>query len=230
MLKIGDTIMLEPAGGEEEKYKSKVAEISDGYIHINYPINVETGKNVFLLNGMQFKASFVGPDHCLYLFETEVIGKVRQPVPMVVLSYPGVDKLVRIQRRRYVRVEANTDVAIHPLHQEFMPFTTMTTDISAGGAAIVLPEHKQKQLLPGMVVEAWFVLAMKSGEYHYLKVKAKIVRIFQAENSDIYKASLQFLDVSPQDRVRLIRYSFEQQLEIRKREEDIANKWRKSVE
>lgn len=71
---------------------------------------------------------------------------------------------------------------------------------------------------------------MKSGEYHYLKVKAKIVRIFQAKNSDIYKASLQFLDVSPQDRVRLIRYSFEQQLEIRKREEDIANKWRKSVE
>lgn len=230
MLKIGDTLMLEPVDGNEEKYKSKVAEISDRYIYINYPAHVKTGKTVFLLDGMQFKASFVGQDHCLYLFETEVIGKVRHPVPMVVLSYPGKDKLVRIQRRQYVRVDANTDVAIHPLHQEFMPFTTMTTDISAGGAAIVLPEQRQKQLFPGMVVEAWLVLPMQSGEYHYLKMKAKIVRIFRAENSDIHKASLQFLDVSPQDRVLLIRYSFERQLEMRKKEEHIENKWRKSVE
>ncbi|BDG46715.1 MULTISPECIES: flagellar brake domain-containing protein [Parageobacillus] len=230
MLKIGDTLMLEPIDGEGEQYKSKVEEIGDSYIHIDYPIHMKTGKTVFLLNGMQFKASFAGEDNGIYLFETEVIGKVRQPIPMVVLSYPGTDKLVRVQRRQYVRVEANTDVAIHPLQQEFAPFTTMTTDISAGGAAIVLPQPQQKQLFPGMVVETWLVLAMRSGEYHYLKLKAKIIRIFQAENSDIYKASLQFFDVSPQDRVLLIRYSFERQLEIRKKEENIANKPQKSVE
>jgi c-di-GMP-binding flagellar brake protein YcgR len=108
-------------------------------------------------------------------------------------------------------------VAIHPLHQEFKPFATMTSDISAGGAAVVLPPQYERQLLPGMVVEAWLVLTMRSGEYHYLKIKAKIVRIFQGENG-INKASLQFLDVAPQDRVRLIRYSFERQLEARKAE------------
>ncbi|AEH47420.1 flagellar brake protein [Parageobacillus thermoglucosidasius] len=219
MLKIGDILTLEPLDGEGEQYKSKVEEIGDGYIHIDYPVHMKTGKTVFLLNGMQFKAIFVGEDNGVYLFETEVIGKVRQPIPMVVLSYPEADKLVRIQRRQYVRVEANTDIAIHPLQQEFTPFTTMTTDISAGGAAIVLPPQQQKQLFPGMVVETWLVLAMRSGEYHYLKLKAKIVRIFPAENSDIYKASLQFFDVSPQERVLLIRYSFERQLELRKKEE-----------
>ncbi|SFA46307.1 c-di-GMP-binding flagellar brake protein YcgR, contains PilZNR and PilZ domains [Parageobacillus thermantarcticus] len=219
MLKVGDTLTLEPMEGEGEQYKSKVEEIGESYIHIDYPVHTKTGKTVFLLNGMQFKASFIGDDNGLYLFETEVIGKVRQPIPMVVLSYPGTDKLVRVQRRRYVRVEANADVAIHPLQQEFTPFTTMTTDISAGGAAIVLPQQQQTQLVPGMVVETWLALAMRSGEYHYLKLKAKIVRIFQAENSDVYKASLQFFDVSPQDRVLLIRYSFERQLEMRKKEE-----------
>jgi c-di-GMP-binding flagellar brake protein YcgR len=228
MLKIGDALMLEPLDGGGEKYKSKVLEIGDHYIHISYPIYEKTGKTVFLLNGMQFKASFVGQDDCLYLFETEVTGKVRQPVPMVVLAYPGADKLVRIQRRRYVRVKVNTDVAIHPLHQEFTPFATMTSDISAGGAAVVLPPRYERQLLPGMVVEAWLVLTMRSGEYHYLKIKAKIVRIFQGENG-INKASLQFLDVAPQDRVRLIRYSFERQLEARKAE-NMGNKRGESVE
>ena len=48
MLKIGDTLMLEPVDGDEEKDKRKVAEISDGYIHINYPINVKTEKTGFI--------------------------------------------------------------------------------------------------------------------------------------------------------------------------------------
>jgi c-di-GMP-binding flagellar brake protein YcgR len=228
MLKIGDMLTLEPLAGGEERYKGKILEIKERYIHIGYPIDEKTGKTVFLLDGMQFKASLVGQDDCLYLFETEVTGKVRQPVPMLVLAYPDADKLVRIQRRRYVRVKANADVAIHPLHQEFAPFTTMTTDISAGGAAVVLPPQYHRQLLSGMVVETWLVLAMRSGEYHYLNVKAKIVRTFQSENG-VYKASLQFLDVAPQDRVRLIRYSFERQLEA-KRVENTVNKQGESVE
>ncbi|BDG36586.1 flagellar brake protein [Saccharococcus caldoxylosilyticus] len=228
MLKIGDMLTLEPLDGGKEKYKGKVMEIGDHHIHIGYPVDEKAGKTVFFLNGMRLKASFVGQDGCLYLFETEVTGKLRRPVPMIVLAYPSADKLVRIQRRRYVRVKVNADVAIHPFHQEFAPFATMTTDISAGGAAVVLPPSYHQQLLPGMVVETWLVLAMRSGEYHYLKLKAKIIRIFQDANG-VYKASLQFLDVAPQDRVRLIRYSFERQLEAKKAE-NIVNKWEESVE
>jgi c-di-GMP-binding flagellar brake protein YcgR len=219
MIKIGDTLILESTNGEEvHEYKCKVMDIFPNYIHIDYPINTKTGKTVFLLNGMQFKASFVGKDHSLYLFDTEVTGKVREPIPMVVLSYPGEEQLVRVQRRQYVRVEANVDIAIHPLHGEFSPFTTVTTDISAGGAAIVLPKQF-KQLSPGIVVEAWLVLQMKSGEYHYLQLPAKMIRIFQVEHSDVYRASLQFLKMTPQERVLLIRYSFERQLEMRQKEE-----------
>jgi c-di-GMP-binding flagellar brake protein YcgR len=220
MIEIGDTLILESMDGKEvHEYRCKVVEIFPNYVHIDYPVNKKTGKTVFLLNGMQFKASFVGKDDCLYLFDTEVTGKVRDPIPMVVLSYPGEEQLVRVQRRQYVRVEAIVDVAVHPLHGEFPPFTTMTTDISAGGAAIVLPEDRSKQLRPGMVVEAWLVLKMKSGDYHYLKLPAKIVRVFQVERSHVYKASLQFLITNPQERVLLIRYSFDRQLEMRKKEE-----------
>lgn len=165
MLKIGDTIILESRNEKEvHEYKSKVTEIFSDRIYIDYPVNKKTGKTVYLINGMQFKASFVGKDESLYLFDTEVTGKVREPIPMLVLSYPRDGKLVRIQRRQYVRVEANVDIAIHPLHGELLPFATITTDISAGGAAIVLPE-RAAALLPGTVVEAWLVLHMKSGDW-----------------------------------------------------------------
>jgi c-di-GMP-binding flagellar brake protein YcgR len=215
MLKIGSTLILEAIDGQtEHKYKCKVAEISPNSIHINYPVNMETGKTVFLLNGMQFKASFIGKDQSLYLFETEVTGKIKQPIPLVVLSYPGEQQLIRIQRRQYVRVEANVDVAVHPLHGEFSSFTTITSDISAGGAAIVLP-RKIKGFEPGIRVDAWLVLHMRSGDIHYLNIPSKIVRIFKEKHSPVEKASLQFLDMTQQERLLLIRYSFEKQLEQR---------------
>ncbi|MCL6585913.1 MAG: flagellar brake domain-containing protein [Anoxybacillus sp.] len=221
MLKIGDMIILESRNEKEvHEYRSKVTEIFADRIHIDYPVNKKTGKTVYLINGMQFKASFVGKDECLYLFDTEVTGKVREPIPTVVLSYPGDEKLVRIQRRQYVRVEAAVDIAIHPLNGEFLPFATITTDISAGGAAIVLPE-KASTILPGTVVDAWVVLRMKSGDYHYIKVPSKIIRVFPVEGSHVHKASIQFLEMEPKERVLFIRYSFERQLELRKKEEGI---------
>ncbi|HZG60299.1 MAG TPA: flagellar brake domain-containing protein [Anoxybacillus sp.] len=217
MLKIGNTLILEPIDEQtKHKYKCKVAEIFPNSIHIDYPVNMETGKTVFLLNGMQFKASFVGKDHSLYLFDTEVTGKIRQPIPLVVLSYPGEQQLTRIQRRQYVRVEANEDIAIHPRNREFSPFTTITSDISAGGAAIVLP-RKIKGFEPGVRVDAWLVLHMRSGDIHYLNIPSKIVRIFKEKHSPVEKASLQFLDIKHQDRLLLIRYSFEKQLEQRQK-------------
>ncbi|RAK22183.1 c-di-GMP-binding flagellar brake protein YcgR [Anoxybacillus vitaminiphilus] len=217
MLKIGSTLILEPTDGQtEHKYKCKVADIFPNRIHIDYPVNMETGKIVFLLNGMQFKASFVGKDHSLYLFDTEVTGKIKQPIPLVVLSYPGERELIRIQRRQYVRVEANEDIAIHPFNGEFSPFTTITSDISAGGAAVVLP-YKIKGLEPGMKVETWLVLHMRSGDIHHLNIPSKIVRIFKQEHSPVEKVSLQFLDMTQQERLLLIRYSFEKQLEKRQK-------------
>jgi c-di-GMP-binding flagellar brake protein YcgR len=218
MLKIGETLILEPIDGQtKHKYKCKVAEIFPNSIHIDYPINMETGKTVFLLNGMQFKASFVGKDQSLYVFDTEVTGKIRHTVPLVVISYPGERHLVRIQRRQYVRVEAMVDVAIHPTNNEFSPFTTVTSDISAGGAAVVLPSNI-KGFKAGIQVETWFALQMKSGDYHYLKIPSKVVRIFQSENPDILRASLQFLEMSQQERILLIRYSFERQLQMHQKE------------
>ncbi|ABO67514.1 Conserved hypothetical protein [Geobacillus thermodenitrificans NG80-2] len=219
MIKIGDRIWLEPLDGSTRQYQSKMLSVADGVIHISYPVDEQSGKTVYLLNGMQFKASFIGRDGALYMFDTEVKGEMRDPSPMVILTYPGDKYVTRIQRRRYVRVKAKVDAAVHPLNGEFAPFVTMTIDISAGGAALLIPPTHAPLLQPGKAVELWLVLPMRSGEYYYVKTKAKLVRIVTDEHG-IAKMSVEFTDLLPQDRVRLIRYSFEQQLDEKKREKE----------
>jgi len=216
LIKIGVPLTLELKYSEHmEKYKCKVAEIEDGKIYIDYPIDMSTNRTAFLLDGTQLKVSFVGEDEAVYAFEAEVLGRTKRNIPLLILSYPGDNQLLRIQRRQFVRVDAIVDVAIHPLQDEFVPFTTVTSDISAGGAAIVLP-HRETGIKHGMTIEIWLVLHMRSGDYHYLHFPARVVRIFE---ENVVKASLQFLEVNDVDRLTLIRYSFEKQLELRKKEQ-----------
>lgn len=77
MIKIGDPIRLEPLDGSARQYRSKVLAVDGGAIHIGYPVDEQTGKTVYLLNGMQFKASFVSQEGTLYMFDTEVKGMIR---------------------------------------------------------------------------------------------------------------------------------------------------------
>ena len=216
MLKIGTVIMLELKYGDKlDKFKCKVVEQKENQIYIDYPINMATERTVFLIDGTQLKGSFVSQDNnSVFLFESEVLGRTKQNIPMLILSYPGDEQLVKIQRRQYVRVETTADVAVHPTNLEFKPFTTVTDDISAGGAAILI--NDKHRILAGQILQLWMVLPMQNGEVHYLQIKSKVVRLIPLDNSRI-KASLQFIDMSPQDRQLLLRFSFDRQLLLKKK-------------
>jgi c-di-GMP-binding flagellar brake protein YcgR len=216
MLRIGDVLMLEPKYSNGfETYKCKLAERIDDDLYIDYPVHTITKRTVFLLDGTQLKVTFVSADGSVYIFESEVKGRVKQNIPMLILSYPGNENLIKIQRRQYVRVETPVDVAVHPLDGEFQPFTAVTEDISAGGAAAILTGNG-KSLSEGMVVETTLVLPFQSGEYHYKTFKSRVVRIVDV-NENRKKISLQFIDISGQDRQLLLRFCFERQLAIKKK-------------
>lgn len=215
MLSIGDVLTLEPKYSDKsEKYKCKLVEFSDNNLYIDYPVNVATNRTVFLLDGTQLKVSFVASDGSVYLFETEVKGRTKQNIPMLILAFPGKDNLIKIQRRQYVRVETPLDIALHPINGEFSPFTTITEDISAGGASVLVPASSKFQ--SGMVIRAWCVLPMQNGEYHYLILNCKIIRVID-HNETRNKLSLQFIDLSGVERQHILRFSFERQLALKKK-------------
>ncbi|RSK29347.1 pilus assembly protein PilZ [Bacillus sp. HMF5848] len=216
MAKIGTTFTLEPKYGNEiEVLKCKLVEQKGNYLYIDYPINIKTRRTALLIDGTQIKVSFV-IESTVYSFDTEVLGRVRQRnIPMLILSYPGDDQLVKIQRREYVRVETAADVAVHSLNDEFKPFVTVTTDVSAGGAALIVP--KKVNLEANMKVITWFVLPMESGEYNYLRIYAKIIRIVPGKQGEADRAPIEFIDLEERDRQHIIRYCFDRQLAYRNR-------------
>ena len=216
MINIGDVLILEPNDSEgHDKYQCKLVEKIGDKLYIDYPKNIETNRTVFLMEGTQLKANFITKDGIVYLFESEVLKKVKTNIPMVVLSYPGEEHLIKIQRRQFVRVETAVDVAVHSSNnQEFPPFVTITEDISAGGAAIIV--DKQTKVQPNMIIDLWFSLPLQNGEIHYLQLKGKAIRILD-DHDHRSIISVQFIGISALERQLLLRFSFDRQLALRKK-------------
>lgn len=215
MINIGDTLILQPMDTDSpEQYKCRLVECSEKELYIDYPIHLETNKTVFLVNGTQLRGNFVTNEGISYLFDTEIIGRLKQNIPMLILPFPTKDQLIKNQRRQYVRVAACTDIAIHPISNECMPFTAMTIDISAGGAAVAV--SKSIEFAEDVLAELTLVLPLQNGEYYYPKLRGKLIKVLELNETN-NKLIIQFVDVSPKNRQLLLRYCYDIQLSYKKK-------------
>ncbi|MDX8359859.1 MULTISPECIES: flagellar brake protein [Bacillaceae] len=216
MLKVGDTIILSQTSDEQtDTYKCRIVELNKKNIYIDYPINTSTGKSAFFTIGTHFNAKYIRKDQQVYTFKTHITGKTKQQIPMITLEKPAKDKFVKIQRRQFVRIETSVDVAVHPKYDDFPPFLTVTSDLSAGGAALIMPQGVE--VAPDTEMSVWFVLPYQSGEYKYLKIPCNVIRVVGEDDNDRKKATINFLDMKETERQMLIKYCFEQQVAMRKR-------------
>jgi len=212
MLKIGDTITIEANG---EKYRSKILDIQKDAIYMNDPVHIKTNRTAFLGTDTQFVAEFVTETGQAYSFLSTVLTRIPGKINSVKITKP--EQFIPLQRREFLRVNSSVDVAVHPLNKEFAPFTTVTVDLSAGGASIVVPKSKTRYFTEGQKILSWIVLPMQNGENHYLKLTGKVVRIFNLnEKSDA--VSLQYLDKTKKQEQQLIKYCFEFQLLMKQKE------------
>jgi len=215
MITIGNLLTLELKYPEQtERYKCRLVEKKGNILYIDYPKNVETNKTTFLIDGTQLRVSFL-EGKSVYSFDTEILGRIVQGIPMVKLFYPGHENVIKIQRRKFVRIDTAVDVAIHPFNYEFQPFTTITKDFSAGGALAVL--NQLVHMKPGMNIKSVFVLPMQNGEIHYMDLESKVVRVAKKENTKQDLFSILFSEVTPQQRQQLLRFTFDRQMALKKR-------------
>ncbi|MEK3886015.1 flagellar brake protein [Bacillus sp. FSL K6-3431] len=213
MIKVGMEVILEMHSQNNiEKFKSKIADFNNDVIFIQYPVSLTTNRTTFLSTGTSLYVNFVDGNSDAYIFESHVIGRMKASIPMISLHYPLAEKIKRIQRREFVRIETSVDIACHfPLSEA--RFATISDDFSAGGCAVVIPKHVY--LDEGEVGIATVVLPMQNKEFHYLDLDCKVTRVHQKNN--ITLASLQFMNSDKYEQ-QLIRFSFEKQLERRKKE------------
>ncbi len=106
MFKIGDILMLEPKySSQKEKFNCMVVEMGQGCVYTDFPINLETGKTAFLMDGTQLNVTFSNEEQAVYVFDSEVLGKVKGRIPMMQILLPEAETFVKIQRRQYVRLD-----------------------------------------------------------------------------------------------------------------------------
>lgn len=217
-MKIGATLYLSWKNATEEeetKLKSKIIDKDEHYLYIDYPINEITSKTEFIPIDTYLAGFYTDHEKVPLHFPTQVIKKVNLIVPALALQIPKPEEIKRIQRREYVRVPTAVDIAVHGLSDDLIPFTTVTTDISGGGLAIVLP--KNIFLEKGLTLNLWIVLPMSSSETEFININGEIIREVKQEASFRF-ASIRFTSITHQDRQKIIRFCFEKQREQRVKE------------
>ncbi|WP_085523530.1 flagellar brake protein [Tuberibacillus sp. Marseille-P3662] len=210
MFKIGGKIELELTDNQMTyQYTSKIVDYKHDHLHIQFPLNQTTQKTSVLHDGTMLQAYYYA-DGQIYKFITEVTGKDYQTnLPLMLLKVPDQARIQKVQRRDFVRVDAAVDVAVHPAYQEKQPFTTISTDISGGGLAAILPAGHE--LYQGDKVVCWCVLRLNNGNPSYVKANGEIKRLFCDDRTNHQKASIHFLNVSPSDQQKIIQFCFDRE-------------------
>ncbi|MFD6440765.1 flagellar brake domain-containing protein [Peribacillus sp. NPDC060186] len=91
-----------------------VVEMEAGCVYIDFPIDIATGKIAFLVDGTQVNVTYSNEEQAVFVFESELLGKVNGQIPMIQLLLPNIETFVKIQRRHYVRLDVTLDIAVHP--------------------------------------------------------------------------------------------------------------------
>ncbi|MCE7791029.1 flagellar brake domain-containing protein [Salipaludibacillus sp. CUR1] len=215
MIKIGSTIHMEMTDKKDNRrFRSKILDLESGYIFIDFPVDDLNRRPGFFLEGTQFKIWFIGGDQAIYLFECEVKGIAEREIPMLVLTGPLDNNYIRIQRRQYVRVETMADAAVYSEEGKFTPFTTVTSDLSGGGLSLHLPDDLS--IAGGEGFKVYLALPFQSGETVYIEAGAEFIRSKSIKGKAI--GSGEFKKIEDADRQKIVRYCYERQLIINKKE------------
>lgn len=209
-IKIGTVLILEPTKSKtREKFRCKVVEEEEQKLFIDYPVNIETNKTVYLLDGSQFRATFEGDEKKRYVFHTKVLGRKKENIPLIMMAKPQQEEIIRLERREFVRVKTPVDVAVE-FAGELDQF--VTEDISAGGLAFIFP--KEPPFSEGEIVKLTIVLPYNNGEILYVQSEAMVVQISEYDGQ--IRASLQFTNIEEVDKQNIVRFCFEREVMNRK--------------
>ncbi|MDM5320460.1 flagellar brake domain-containing protein [Bacillus altitudinis] len=208
MLQIGDAITIEYVNENKEvkTAKSKVLENNNDDICINYPADKETGRTIYLNQQTEITVFFFDENQIPYKFISEVIGKKKEDIPMIVISIPPKEEMIRLQRREYLRVDTMVKTMITQTDEESID--TFIVNMSAGGLAIAVPEGISLKEDGEVITE--FELPLK--EPVKIKAVAEMSRVYQDEQTGKIRAIMEFSEITNDQQQHIMKYCFQQQL------------------
>lgn len=213
--KVSDILFIQIASNDEQEanrvFKSRVAEMDEEKLYIEYPMDEKTGKLKRLSFGDELAVTFFTDQGIKNYFATYVNGFRDENVRMVAIKRPAQESISSIQRRSFLRVAADLEIAIK-LNSNIR-FLAITEDVSGGGLSFRCDgKWTMKQ---GSKLNCWLLLPYRNGAVEHAPLTAEIVRVVPLETGK-QRVMVKFMQISDSDQQRIIRYCFEKQFEVRK--------------
>lgn len=213
---VNQVLYLQVASPDETEarieYKSRIADIGEREILMEIPLNEATGRYKKLYLGDELSAFFVAEGGVKHYFNSHVIGFREDVVRLIAIHKPDPDQITKIQRRSFLRVGAELEIAVRMA--EGIKFVAQTDDVGGGGISF-LCDGKWK-LKFGDVLDCWLLIPYKNGSLEHANFKAEVVRVKELDSGRT-QLMCKFSAISDGERQKIIRFCFERQLELRKR-------------
>lgn len=214
--KVNQTLHIQVNSIDEEEakqeYKSRIADITDTYISMEVPINEQTGKLKHLYYGDELSIFFITDGGVKNYFNSSVLGFSDDVIRLVQIIKPEPESITKVQRRNFLRVPAELEIAVK-LSDQYQ-FVAMTYDVGGGGISFLCDGHIPA--VPGQFISCWLLVPFKNGQIEHIPFKSEIVRVKTLESGK-QQVMLRYTEISDRDRQKVIRYCFERQLDFRKR-------------
>ncbi|REE94252.1 c-di-GMP-binding flagellar brake protein YcgR [Paenibacillus taihuensis] len=214
--KINQFLFLHVASSDEEEaaveYKSRIADIDGEELHIEVPILEKTGRLKRLFLGDEISAYFVTEEGVKNYFNSHVLGFKEDGVRLVRIRKPEPDSITKVQRRNFLRVAADLEIAIKMANQ--IRILGMTDDVGGGGISFLI--DGKWPIKQGTELDCWLLVPYRNGSIDHSQFKAEVVRVKPLE-SGRNQVMAKFSQINDSERQRIIRYCFERQLDFRKR-------------
>ena len=192
---------------DDKVYKSSIQDIGEDYIGISTPI--ANGKYAPLIRNEQITVIYYDENN-LYGFNTSVIGRRMDKIPIILLAMPK--DIKKIQRRKffrvsllknveYLKVDPNiSDSTFNRLIKNLEAFNKgLIIDLSGGGLKLKTKEEVK--------VEDRFIIKIPL-EYENVFVISDCIRAFRDINTNLYVSGFSFFNIERNTQDKIIAYIF----------------------
>lgn len=193
-------------------YRSRVADMTDDTFLIEIPLDEKSGKYLRARAGESYRFTYFTPEGVRHQFASDVIGlRKADPVALIEIRKPAPESVTREQRRNFLRVEAQLELAVKL--GEKLRFVALTDDVGGGGVSFRC--ERKWPIVPQTLLSCWLLVPYRSGSVSHARFEGEVIRVKEVEPRHL-KVMMRFSDISEADQQKVIRFCFERQLDYRK--------------
>ncbi|OEH84773.1 hypothetical protein BHU72_08035 [Desulfuribacillus stibiiarsenatis] len=215
---VNTSLVLETIDTEHKKvYKARIADIKSDSLFLEMPMNEETKRIEAPMQGTKLRVWYQTKDGAKANFDTEVTGRYRDNIAMLIVAKPDPSSIQKNQRRDFIRMPAHVEVSLEIIKKDLTKERVLckSEDLSGGGFSVKF--NRDIKITEGQKIKFWMVLPKKNKVIHHSHGEGEVVRVIYpvVDNPKALAwASFKFSKILESERSKVIQYTFERQIEL----------------